>query len=115
MYFDMDFSKINDFINIVYHENKNYIYGKQDIDITIFKQTWGSTALGFSEIGCSAIATAYTTVILVGNKIGYVYFGEKLAYKIDNINQLFIEDLMKQRMLPVYECINYHKVMDSIS
>jgi hypothetical protein len=66
----------------------------------MFAQSWGSTALGFGGIGGQAITSAYVCVIeskLVG---GYaVYFGGRLAYMIDRPNELFIEDISKQRMV----------------
>ena len=62
----------------------------------------GSTALGFGGIGGQAMTTAYTTV-LVDNYTGWcgVFFGEILAYKILNPNQLFWEDIHNENMSEV--------------
>lgn len=70
-----------------------------EFELTVFLQTWGSTTLGFGGIGGQAITSAYTTVIWEENTGFYgVFFGERLAYVIKNPNDLFIEDLRKQRM-----------------
>jgi len=54
-----------------------------EVDVIMFNQTWGSTALGYDGIGGSAISDAYTVVVeFLG--IYCVYFGcGRLAYKIN--------------------------------
>lgn len=54
-----------------------------EVDVIMFNQTWGSTALGYDGISGSAISDAYTVVVeFLG--IYCVYFGcGRLAYKIN--------------------------------
>ena len=54
-----------------------------EVNVTLFNQTWGSTALGYDGIGGSAMTDAYTVVVEFLS-IYCVYFGcGRLAYKID--------------------------------
>lgn len=73
-----------------------------DFEMTMFKQTWGSTALGFGGIGGQAMTSAYTTVV-IENYSGWcgVFFGERLAYKIKNPNQKFYECIRNGHMVEV--------------
>lgn len=54
-----------------------------EVNVTLFNQGWGSTALGYDGIGGAAMTDAYTIVVeFAGNYC--VYFGGGiLAYKID--------------------------------
>ena len=80
-------------------EQKKYY---PEFEMMMFKQTWGSTALGFGGIGGQAITSAYTTVIMDMNTgwVG-VFFGEILAYKIHNPNEKFYEDMRNGNMAEV--------------
>ena len=79
-----------------------------EFEMTMFLQTWGSTALGFSNIGGQTITNAYTTVVreIYSNWCG-VFFGDGLAYKIKNPNQKFNEDVYNHDMRPAYEKVIY--------
>lgn len=81
-------------------ENEKKYY--PEFEMLMFKQTWGSTALGFGGIGGCAMTSAYTTVVL-DNYTGWcgVFFGEVLAYKIKNPNQKFYEDMRNGQMVEV--------------
>ncbi|PRY38492.1 hypothetical protein CLV58_109219 [Spirosoma oryzae] len=68
-----------------------------DINCYHFQQTWGSTALGFGGMGGSAITQAYTTVIVCKQQ-AVVYFGGRKAYRVDQMNQNFADDLKNHRM-----------------
>lgn len=69
-------------------------------NITIFPQTWGSTALGFSGImGGDAMTTEYTTCIQVGEN-WYCFFGTWFAYKVSDE---FIKKLIDNKRLPYTE------------
>lgn len=55
----------------------------EDVDVLMFSQTWGSTALGYGGLGGAAMTSAYTVVV---EGLGWrcVYFGcGRLAYKIE--------------------------------
>ena len=86
-------------------EDKKYY---PEFEMTMFLQTWGSTALGFSGIGGQAMTSAYTTVVreIYSNWCG-VFFGDRLAYKIENPNHTFNEDVCKFQMKPVSERNKY--------
>lgn len=66
-------------------------------NITIFPQTWGSTALGFSGImGGDAMTTEYSTCIKVGAN-WYCFFGNNFAYKVSDE---FIKEFIDKKKLP---------------
>lgn len=82
-------------------ENKKYY---SEFELTMFLQTWGSTALGFGGIGGQAMTDAYTTVIReIYSEWCGVFFGKNLAYIIKGPNTKFYEDMSKFQMKPVYE------------
>lgn len=63
----------------------------------MFPQTWGSTALGFGGVGGQSFTTAYTVVISNQEFNEFcVYFGGRFAYRIDNPNRQFFEDVANQ-------------------
>jgi hypothetical protein len=66
---------------------------EDDVEVYLFPQTWGSTALGYGGIGGSAMTTAYTVVVMNCNDV-CVYFGASgfLAYKF-NMRNLSTEGL----------------------
>lgn len=76
----------------------------------MFPQVWGSTALGFSDIGGQAMTSAYT-VIVEDSYSGYygVFFNTRLAYMIKNPNQKFFEDMQNYRMRSVSESGLYRR------
>jgi len=54
-----------------------------EVEIVMFPQTWGSTALGYGGMGGAAITSAYTVIVTYHN-CSCVYFGSgRLAYKLD--------------------------------
>ena len=76
----------------------------------VFSQSWGSTALGFGGIGGQAITAAYTTVIEnIDLGCVAVFFGEGLAYIVNNPNDKFYNDLDKRNMSAVHEHSRYEK------
>lgn len=81
-----------------FDERRPYV---DEMDVHMFPQTWGSTALGFGGIGGAAMTTAYT-VIVRGPQGDYaVYFSGRLAYHIENPERRFFEDIAKGQM----ECV----------
>lgn len=55
---------------------------EDDVEVFMFPQTWGSTALGYGGMGGAAVTSAYTVVVCDGD-LHCVYFGEgECAYKI---------------------------------
>lgn len=66
-------------------------------NITIFPETWGSTALGFSGmVGGDAMTTEYSTCIQVGEN-WYCFFGTCFAYKVSDE---FIKKFIDNKRLP---------------
>jgi len=55
---------------------------EDDVEVIMFPQTWGSTALGYGGIGGASVTSAYTVVVHDGDMY-CVYFGEgECAYKV---------------------------------
>lgn len=67
-------------------------------EVTLFAQTWSSTALGFGGGGGQSITTAYTTVVCGPSGDCCIYFAGRLAYCIKRPNRVFYEDLRAQAM-----------------
>ena len=81
-----------------------------DFELYTFKQTWGSTALGFGGIGGQAMTEArtYVFVPVTCNQKCFVYFAGRFAYKADYCKAL-VEDIRNQNMEPVYRAGKYVK------
>lgn len=59
-----------------------------DCEIGMFRQTWGSTALGFGGIGGQAMTPAYTVIVSCDrSRASAVYFGGRFAYLVEYVNQ----------------------------
>ena len=55
-----------------------------EIEVTMFPQTWGSTATGYGGVGGSAMTGAYTIIVSYMMTTYCVYFGcGRLAYKLN--------------------------------
>lgn len=71
---------------------------KTIVDIDIFSQTWGSTALGFGGMGGDALTTELTTVIKTADNRWYVFFGGGFAYCVKDPTPEFYEDINNHKM-----------------
>ena len=81
-----------------------------EVEMYMFPQMWGSTALGFGGIGGQAMTSAYTTVAAdVGYGYYGVFFGERLAYIVTDPSDDFFEDLRQGRMASVMGSGKYNK------
>lgn len=95
-------------INAVRSRGEEYKY--PEVEMRMFKQTWGSTALGFGGFGGQAITAAYTVIVEDYSEGWYsVFFGDRLAYLIRNPNDLFFEDIRKENMKPCYQAGAYRR------
>jgi hypothetical protein len=54
-----------------------------EVEVVMFPQTWGSTALGYGGIGGSAMTPAYTVVVSYENYMCVYFGGGRLAYRLD--------------------------------
>jgi hypothetical protein len=55
-----------------------------ELEIIMFPQTWGSTALGYGGMGGAACTSAYTIILSFHLQTYCVYFGGgRLAYKLN--------------------------------
>jgi hypothetical protein len=81
-----------------------------DFELYTFNQMWGSTALGFSDVGGQAMTNArtYVFVPVTCNQKCFVYFAGRFAYQADYCSNL-IEDLRSQNMAPGKQAVKYHK------
>lgn len=84
-----------------------------DIAVYSFPQTWGSTALGFGGVGGQAFTDAQTVVVVYRayeNPIqAVVYFAGRFAYKVENPNNEFWNDLRSMDMKEVMKSGKYRK------
>ena len=54
-----------------------------ELEVIMFPQTWGSTALGYGGLGGAAMTPAYTIIVSYHSTTYCVYFGRgQLAYKL---------------------------------
>lgn len=56
---------------------------RHDIEVDMFLQLWGSTALGYGGIGGAAMTSAYTVVIHCNDAWAVYFGGGCLAYMIE--------------------------------
>lgn len=93
-----------------------YIYNAYkypDFDFNVFSQVWGSTALGFNNIGGQALTKAYTTVLKeLNSNMFFVFFEERFAYMVKDPNELFQKDFENHNMKPVYLAFKYEPNQD---
>lgn len=96
----MDYSK----------EDKHFRVGVNDFDMSIFEQTWGSTALGFGGIGGQAMTTAntYVFVPVTCHQNCFVYFDGRFAYQVP-CSKSFMEDVRNHSMKSVNQSKLYFK------
>jgi hypothetical protein len=73
-----------------------------------FEQTWGTTSLGFSGVGGSAITEARTYVFIprIDNQPCIVYFAGQFAYAVP-YSKVFMEDVKNHNMEPQYKIYKY--------
>lgn len=73
-------------------------FGQEVKLVSVFEQTWGSTALGFGGIGGAAMTTAFTSVVQAGENTFAVYFHERFAYEISNPTEQFFRDIENKEL-----------------
>lgn len=86
-----------------------------EIEVVMFPQTWGSTALGYGGMGGAAVTPAYTVIVSAMHGLYHcVYFGYgRLAYRLkyDEMSsegrERFQKDIASQNMAPVNESVRY--------
>jgi hypothetical protein len=86
----------------------DYHVSVDDFDMYTFKQTWGTTSLGFSGVGGSAITEARTYVFIprIDNQPCIVYFAGQFAYAVP-YSKVFMEDVKNHNMEPQYKIYKY--------
>ena len=93
-----------------------YIYNAYkypNFDFNVFPQVWGSTALGFNNIGGQALTKAYTIVLKeLNSNMFFVFFEERFAYMVKDPNELFQKDFEEHNMKPVYLAFKYEPNQD---
>lgn len=56
---------------------------EHEVEVYLFNQTWGSTALGYDGVGGQALTSAYTVVVEFHGVFCVYFGGDRLAYKVD--------------------------------
>ena len=74
--------------------------------IGMFRQQWGSTALGFGGLGGQAITDAYTYITKCNGEY-FVYFAGMFAYKVSNPTPMFFDHITDRKMLKVADHATY--------
>jgi len=78
-----------------------------DFDVEVFSQVWSNTATGFDEpntVSGQAITEAYTTVVHERITDTYVvFFDNKPCYKVDDPNDVFMDDLKNHHLKGIAE------------
>jgi len=98
---------IQDICRIDTHMQK--AQNKYIMEYYAFLQTWSSTALGFDcPFAGSAITTAMTTVIKTQDERWYVFFGDEIAYCLENPTEQFFEDLKNFNLKSCTEAVKVY-------
>jgi hypothetical protein len=86
----------------------DYYVSVDDFDMYTFEQIWGTTSLGFSGVGGSAITEARTYVFIprIDNQPCIVYFAGQFAYAVP-YSKVFMEDVKNHNMEPQYKIYKY--------
>jgi predicted phage tail protein len=84
----------------------------QDIEVRMFPETWGSTALGFGGMGGAAMTAAYTVVVSSGN-ISLVYWAGRFAYTVEK-NSTFLGYLNQGRTLSRSKASELYKTVSLV-
>lgn len=81
-----------------------------DFEILVFEQIWGSTALGFNEMGGQAITSAptYVFIPISCDQKCFVYFAGRFAYSAD-YSSTFQADVLAHSMESVSRSTKYVK------
>ena len=85
----------------------------EDIEVYMFPQLWGSTALGYGGIGGSSMTTAYTIVVMCTDDVCVYFGGSRLAYRLNLRNlsteglDCFQNDLITHNMASCIERVKY--------
>jgi hypothetical protein len=82
---------------------------KDEIEVYMFPQMWGSTALGYSGMGESAMTSSHTIVFHNQNTGNVMLSYGGRFIRLMNPNQLFFDDLFKQRIEPEYKLHKYDR------
>jgi hypothetical protein len=95
-------------ISIEDFRSKTKSYYPDCTKVYMFPQAWGSTALGFRDLGGQAVTVAHTIVIIDSLYSAYVYFNGRFAYQVNyGQSEIFRQDLSEMQMAPVYESAKY--------
>ena len=89
---------VNDYISNKYNIS-------EIVQVFVFEQVWGSTALGFGGIGGSTMTNAWTHVVFTADGKYHIFFNGRHAYTVDSANEKFMDDLMKQNMKSVNDAM----------
>lgn len=87
-----------------------------DYELECFPQWWGSTCAGFDIttnnepiFSGSAMTKEYTTVVHeIRTETYWVFFGDRICYKVDNPTDDFYEDLKNRKMKNLSQAKKYY-------
>lgn len=88
------------------YNRENGITNFDDLEVRVWKQTWGDTTLGFGGIGGQAITDAYTVVVMDKYWSECVVFhGMRYAYRT-RVTDKIAEGIQKQQLVGASEFEN---------
>lgn len=108
MFTGTDYGRINELILefAAKHNAK-----ESDINVQVFPQVWGSTALGFDGIGGQAFTKSHTIVLYSAHHdIAWVAFAGSFAYEVTKPNGVFWEDKNMGDMKPQRMAYQYNTI-----
>ena len=85
---------------------------RSEVEVIMFNEMWGSTALGYGGMCGSAMTNAYTVLCQCGNVLCVYFGGGRLGYRIDiskfnhEQNNFWNECLSNRNMPDVSEALN---------
>lgn len=82
---------------------------ESEVEVKMFLQTWGSTALGFGGIGGQAMTSAYTVAVFGPMGDAVVYFAGRKAYHVSRPNDEFLTDCASGNLSDLAGCSRYSR------
>ena len=84
-------------------------FDKSDIEIYVFPQNWGNTALGYRGVGGQAMTSSHTIVFYNPNTGNAMFSYGGRFIRLNNPNDLFFKDIANGNLEPEYKLGKYRR------